>query len=83
MALLELSDLYGAIQGYLERHHPAVSVWDLGGSGDFVDPGLREVSGIYRNVRGYLSSRHPDTTVEDLRTMSEVTQRAFRSGRRG
>lgn len=46
MELVELSDLYGAIQGYLEKHHPGV-------------------------------------TMEDLRIMSDITQRAFRSGARG
>ena len=29
MALVELSDLYGAIEGYLKRHHPGVSMDDL------------------------------------------------------
>lgn len=46
MELIELSDLYGAIQGYLEKHHPGV-------------------------------------TMEELRIMSDITQRAFRSGARG
>lgn len=46
MELVELSDLYGAVQGYLEKHHPGV-------------------------------------TMEDLRIMSDITQRAFRSGARG
>lgn len=46
MELVELSDLYGAVKGYLEKHHPGV-------------------------------------TMEDLRIMSDITQRAFRSGARG
>ena len=29
LALVELSDLYGAIQLYLEKHHPEVSMKDL------------------------------------------------------
>jgi hypothetical protein len=29
MELAELSDLYGAIEGYLERHHPSVTMSDL------------------------------------------------------
>lgn len=29
MELVELSDLYGAIEGYLEQHHPSVSMDDL------------------------------------------------------
>lgn len=45
MALVELSDLYGAIELYLEKHHP-------------------------------------DTTMNDLKVMSEITQRAFKSGER-
>lgn len=45
MILVELSDLYGAIQGYLEKHHP-------------------------------------NTTMRDLEKMSNITQRAFKNGRR-
>jgi hypothetical protein len=29
MALIELSDLYGAIRGYLEQHHPGMTMDDL------------------------------------------------------
>jgi hypothetical protein len=29
MALVELSDLYGAIEGYLEKHHPDITMEDL------------------------------------------------------
>lgn len=29
MALLELSDIIGAITLYLEKHHPSLSVYDL------------------------------------------------------
>ena len=29
MALVELSDLYGAIGGYLARHHPGIGMEDL------------------------------------------------------
>lgn len=29
MELVELSDLYGAIEGYLEKHHPTVVMDDL------------------------------------------------------
>jgi len=43
MELVELSDLYGAIKLYLEKHHP-------------------------------------DTTMDDLKTMSEITARAFING---
>jgi len=29
MLLTELSDLYGAIKGYLEKHHPSITMEDL------------------------------------------------------
>lgn len=29
MALVELSDLLGAMTGYLEKHHPSISILDL------------------------------------------------------
>lgn len=45
MVLVELSDLLGAVESFLEKHHPG-------------------------------------TTLDDLRKMSEVTKRAFQSGRR-
>jgi len=45
MTLVELSDLLGAVQSFLEAHYP-------------------------------------DTTIADLMKMSEVTKRAFTSGRR-
>jgi len=45
MALVELSDLYGAISGYLEKYHPSIG-------------------------------------MADLAIMSDITQRAFRNGRR-
>lgn len=45
MVLVELSDLLGGIQLYLEKHHPSL-------------------------------------TIEDLMKMSEVTQRAFKTGGR-
>ena len=45
MLLVELSDMLGATQLYLEKHHPSI-------------------------------------TIEDLLKMSEVTQRAFKTGGR-
>lgn len=45
MALVELSDLVGAVEAYLKKHHPTMG-------------------------------------LDDLRTMSEITARAFRNGRR-
>lgn len=29
MALVELSDLIGAVEGYLEKHHPSITLQDL------------------------------------------------------
>lgn len=29
MVLLELSDIYGAIEGYLAKHHPSINMEDL------------------------------------------------------
>ena len=29
MALVELADLYGAIEGYLTKHHPSITIKDL------------------------------------------------------
>jgi hypothetical protein len=46
MALVELSDLVGAVESYLAKHHPSMN-------------------------------------FDDLRSMSEVTKRAFQNGRRG
>lgn len=30
MALVELADLYGAMQAYLDKHHPTIGMRDLG-----------------------------------------------------
>lgn len=46
MVLCELSDVLGAIECYLEKHHPSIS-------------------------------------IQDLKNMSDITKRAFKSGRRG
>jgi len=46
MVLCELSDVLGAIECYLEKHHPSID-------------------------------------IQDLKKMSDVTKRAFASGRRG
>ena len=45
MALVELSDMIGATEAYLAKHHPSI-------------------------------------TLDDLRTMSDITKRAFVNGRR-
>lgn len=43
---------------------------------------LVELSDLYGSIELYLKRHFPDTTMEDLKKMSEVTQRAFRNGRR-
>jgi hypothetical protein len=45
MALVELSDIYGAVELYLKKHHPNIS-------------------------------------MNDLKKMSDITQRAFKTGAR-
>ena len=44
---------------------------------------VMELSDLYGAIQGYLEKYHPDVTMEDLRIMSDITQRAFRSGARG
>ena len=44
---------------------------------------LVELSDLIGAVEGFLASRHPSLTLDDLRSMSNITQRAFRNGRRG
>lgn len=43
---------------------------------------LVELSDVIGSIEGYLQKHFPDMTLEDLRSMSNVTQRAFRSGTR-
>jgi len=43
---------------------------------------LVELSDMIGAVEHYLRHYHPDTTLEDLIKMSNITQRAFRNGRR-
>jgi hypothetical protein len=43
---------------------------------------LVELSDLIGAVESYLEKRHPATTLQDLIAMSNVTKRAFKSGRR-
>jgi hypothetical protein len=43
---------------------------------------LLELSDLLGAIDGYLAKHYPDTNMEDLKRMSDVTQRAFRSGAR-
>jgi phosphoribosyl-ATP pyrophosphohydrolase len=43
---------------------------------------LCELSDLIGAVKAYLSKHHPGTSIEDVLLMSEITERAFRSGRR-
>lgn len=43
---------------------------------------LVELSDLVGAVRAYLSKHHPSITLEDLVKMADVTERAFKSGRR-
>ncbi len=82
MALVELSDLYGAIQGYLAKHHPTLTVETLGcGSVAANDP-MRELKLLVKSMKEHLTTRHPSLGMRDLSAMSAVTQRAFRNGHR-
>jgi len=41
---------------------------------------LVELSDLYGAIKLYLQKHHPDTSMDDLRTMSEITARAFING---
>ncbi len=43
---------------------------------------LVELSDLYGAIQHYLLKHHSETSMDDLAKMSEITQRAFRSGRR-
>lgn len=54
---------------------------------DALDQGIKvmalvELSDLIGAIDGYLSKHHPGTNLGDLIQMSNVTQRAFRNGRR-
>jgi phosphoribosyl-ATP pyrophosphohydrolase len=44
--------------------------------------GLVELSDLYGSIRAYLAKYHPTITMQDLETMSSLTERAFKDGRR-
>ena len=43
---------------------------------------LVELSDLYGAIEGYLNEKFPNVTMDDLKAFSDVTKRAFRSGRR-
>lgn len=43
---------------------------------------LVELSDLYGAMRAYLTKHHPSVTMDDLRVMNDITERAFRNGRR-
>lgn len=43
---------------------------------------LVELSDLYGAIKIYLDKNHPGTTMADLEKMSNITQRAFTSGKR-
>lgn len=43
---------------------------------------IHELSDLYGAMEAWLQSHHPSITMEDLKTMSDTTKRAFRSGHR-
>lgn len=76
MALIELSDMRGAIQGWLGNHYPQMSLHDL--EAGVVLPGLKS---LLDAVETYLRAS-PKLAKDDLEIFSQITQRAFRNGRR-
>lgn len=111
MALIELSDLYGAINMYtlnkfsksfelIYSEHASEYEFDLVYMGvsvpnaealaniikelsvlDNTDSLLTQLTLIYIYLDGYLSDYN--LSIEDLKRMSFITERAFKSGRRG
>jgi hypothetical protein len=43
---------------------------------------LCELSDLYGSIKAHLIKYHPTISMDDLKTMSEATERAFKSGRR-
>jgi hypothetical protein len=43
---------------------------------------LVELSDLYGAMRAYLAKHHPTVTMDDLRAMNDITERAFKNGRR-
>jgi hypothetical protein len=76
MAMIELSDMRGAIDGYIQKNHSGLTIADLERL-----PALWQLPNLLAAVQGYLSKQEP-MAVEDLEIFSQITQRAFRNGRR-
>lgn len=43
---------------------------------------LVELSDLYGAMRSWLANHHPTMTMADLQIMNDITERAFRNGRR-
>lgn len=88
MELVELSDLYGAFEAYLEKYGMDQMVnteyiGDIGSVGEAI-AGLGTVSGnsrFYNELRAYACHTR-DISMSDLKIMSDITKRAFTSGER-
>jgi hypothetical protein len=76
MALIELSDMRGAIDGYLQSNHAGLTINDLERL-----PALWQLPSLLDAVKSYLQAQSP-MSVQDLEVFSQITQRAFRNGRR-
>lgn len=98
MALVELSDLYGAIDLYLKHNNKNIQDVDFNPKVGNISLdqmllfkesliGVEELSTLQikelmEHIYGFLCSTFPSTTMEDLEKMSFVTQRAFVNGAR-
>lgn len=90
MELVELSDLYGAFEAYLERYGFHMKglinteyVGDIESVGEAIS-GLGTVPGnsrFYNELRVY-SCHTRNVSMRDLKIMSDITKRAFTSGER-
>ncbi len=76
MALIELSDMRGAIDGYIREHHPGLNTADMERL-----PALWQLPNLLAAVQSYLNVQRP-LSASDLELFSQITQRAFRNGRR-
>lgn len=43
---------------------------------------LVELSDLYGAMRAWLANYHPSLSMDDLKSMNDITERAFRNGRR-
>jgi hypothetical protein len=83
MALVELSDLYGAIEAYLQNHHQMMTMADLRNGVIPEDEQLSTLRALLGRMDDHLLTYHPSLAMSDLRAMSDVTKRAFPNGHRG